>query len=268
MKHNIALCCIVKNENDYLDEYVNYYHNLGFDKIFIYDNNDPNGENPSDIIGKYNFIEIINCRGIKYAQCRVYEHCANICKDQYDWLAFFDADEFLEFRNNNIKIYEYLESFPKDADTIFINWCNYGDNDLLGNENNNDRHLVNRFIKPIEDNNENIEIKSIVNLHKYLPKFRIPHNPINAINCYDADGNRCENKPILKKAYANVKLNHYRKTIIEYIEHKYNRGFADGNSTPCDFNLFFRYSTRTPEKEEIINNFLQKQKRIIFIYET
>ena len=54
----IALCCIVKNENDYLDEYVNYYHDLGFDKIFIYDNNDINGENPVDIIGKYNFVEI------------------------------------------------------------------------------------------------------------------------------------------------------------------------------------------------------------------
>lgn len=261
----VALCCIVKNENDYLDEYVNYYHDLGFDKIFIYDNNDINGEKPEDIIGKYDFVEIINCRGTKYIQCRAYEHCAQLHKNEFEWMAFFDADEFLEFKNNIHNIKDFIKLFPENADTIFINWCNYGDNDLLGNENNNDRNVVKRFSKSLEETDPNIEIKTIVNIQKYLPKFRIPHNPTNAINCYNGDGNKCENKPILEKAYINAKLNHYRKTIIEYIEHKYNRGFADGNSTPCDFNLFFRYSKRTSEKEEIINKFLQKRK-INYIY--
>lgn len=261
----VALCCIVKNENDYLDEYVNYYHDLGFDKIFIYDNNDPTGENPSDIIGKYNFVEILNCRGVRYAQCRAYNHCAQIHKDEFDWIAFFDADEFLEFKQP-MKIDEYLNTIaPEDADTIFINWCNYDDNDLLGNENNCDRSLVKRFTHIKVENESTSEVKAIVNLHRCIPRFIMPHTPQNAVNCYNADGIKCANKPILEKAYKYAKLNHYRKTIIEYIEHKYNRGFADGNSTSCDFNLFFRYSKRTLEKDEIINKFLQKQK-INYVY--
>lgn len=36
-----AICSIARNENEYLDEWVTYHLNLGFDHIFIYDNNNP-----------------------------------------------------------------------------------------------------------------------------------------------------------------------------------------------------------------------------------
>ena len=35
----IALVCIAKNEDDYIEEWVNYHLKLGFSKIFIYENN-------------------------------------------------------------------------------------------------------------------------------------------------------------------------------------------------------------------------------------
>lgn len=38
----IALCCIVKDENEYIDEWVNHHKNIGFDQIIIYDNNSKN----------------------------------------------------------------------------------------------------------------------------------------------------------------------------------------------------------------------------------
>ena len=47
----VALCCIVKMENEYLRFFVEYYKNLHFDKIFIYDNNDVGGENLEEVIG-------------------------------------------------------------------------------------------------------------------------------------------------------------------------------------------------------------------------
>ncbi len=40
----IALCCIAKMENDYIRFFVEYYQRLHFDKVIIYDNNDPDGE--------------------------------------------------------------------------------------------------------------------------------------------------------------------------------------------------------------------------------
>jgi hypothetical protein len=34
------LCAIAKNEERYINEWVNYHYNLGFDKIVVYNNND------------------------------------------------------------------------------------------------------------------------------------------------------------------------------------------------------------------------------------
>ena len=40
----ICLCVIAKNENKYLREFVEYYKTIGYNKIFLYDNNDIFGE--------------------------------------------------------------------------------------------------------------------------------------------------------------------------------------------------------------------------------
>ena len=52
-------------------------------------------------------------------------------------------------------------------------------------------------------------------------------------------------------------MRQYRKTIIEFISYKLNRGFADGNPLKVDFDYFFRYSKRTPEKEKIAEEYLK-----------
>ena len=36
---DLALVCIAKNEDPYIEEWVNYNLKLGFDKVFIYENN-------------------------------------------------------------------------------------------------------------------------------------------------------------------------------------------------------------------------------------
>ena len=66
--NKVALCAIAKNENLYIREWANWYKRLGVSKIFIYDNNDINGERFEDVISdfiKTGFIEIIDVRGIE-----------------------------------------------------------------------------------------------------------------------------------------------------------------------------------------------------------
>ena len=63
-----ALVCIAKNENRYLREFIKYHLNLGFDNIYIGDNNDPEGEWISPIIDDYidnKKVIVINLRGIR-----------------------------------------------------------------------------------------------------------------------------------------------------------------------------------------------------------
>ena len=42
-----------KGEEDYLDEWINYHLQLGFDKIYLYDNNPKGNTKQKDICDKY-----------------------------------------------------------------------------------------------------------------------------------------------------------------------------------------------------------------------
>ena len=46
----ICLCSIGKKENLYAKEYVNHYQKIGYNHIYIYDNNDENGEKFEDVL--------------------------------------------------------------------------------------------------------------------------------------------------------------------------------------------------------------------------
>lgn len=97
-KTKTSICLIVKQENRYIKEFINYYRKLKINKIFIYDNNDLNGENLEDILSKYikyNFVEIINYRGKYKPQKQAYNNCYINNNKDYNWMAFYDADEYL-----------------------------------------------------------------------------------------------------------------------------------------------------------------------------
>ena len=70
----VCICTIGKQENSYIREYIEYYKNYGVDKIFLYDNNDINGENFGVIISDYiksNYVELFNYRGLSRIQNKI-----------------------------------------------------------------------------------------------------------------------------------------------------------------------------------------------------
>ena len=110
-KLNICICSIGKNENLYIREFVEYYFKLGIDKIFIYDNNELEGENFNVVLRDYiesKFFEIIDIRGLFAVQIPIYNYCYRKNKDVYDWIGFLDFDDFLFIENKEtIKSYLY-----------------------------------------------------------------------------------------------------------------------------------------------------------------
>jgi hypothetical protein len=148
-----VICVIAKQENRYIKEFVNYYRKLKITKIFLYDNNDLNGEYFEDILSKYikfNFIEIVNYRGKYKPQMQAYEDCYIKNNKNYNWIAFYDADEYLYINNfSNINKFLSLSQF-KNCSSILINWKNYGDNDKIYYE---PKPLQKRFTKPFYFNN-------------------------------------------------------------------------------------------------------------------
>ncbi len=142
---NICICTIGKNENVYIREFVEYYQKLGIDKIFLYDNNDIEGENFNIILSDYikiRFVEIIDVRGLSSIQIPIYNYCYRKYFELYDWIGFIDLDEYLYIKNKeSIKSYFYNEIFNK-CQTVFFNWIIYNDNNLIRYDK---RNLLERF---------------------------------------------------------------------------------------------------------------------------
>ena len=97
------LCCIGRQENKYIREFVEYYKNLGFTNICLYDNNREYEERFEDVIGDYidsGYVILKNWRGEKLCQSKSYDDCYATYQGDYDWFAFFDCDEFLTFKHH------------------------------------------------------------------------------------------------------------------------------------------------------------------------
>lgn len=143
----IALVCIAKNEDNYLNEWLRYNLKLGFSKIFIYQN-DWIAKIESDI--DMSKIEIIdwpskydnNEKLLKHPQLSAYQHFIKTYYMDFDWAAFFDCDEFL-YMNKAKNLQALLEMHKKDK-SIQIDWRLFGDNNYKEVKDNN-YSVIDRF---------------------------------------------------------------------------------------------------------------------------
>ena len=160
-KIKVCICTVGKLENLYVREYISHYIKYGVDKIFIYDNNDLNGERFENVINDYienDFVEVINYRGVIQPQLKAYQQCLNTNYNKYNWIMFYDMDEFIFLKNfSNIKSYLNQERFNK-CQTIQLNMVFHNDNDLIHYDN---RTLFERFNQTMKNNKVGV-LKSIL----------------------------------------------------------------------------------------------------------
>ena len=96
LSNDIALCCIGRRENRYAREFVAHYQRIGFDKIFICDNNCSGEERFEEVVGDYiekGFVQVLNYRDMPGIQCKAYSDVYKKYGKQFKWIAFFDFDE-------------------------------------------------------------------------------------------------------------------------------------------------------------------------------
>ena len=142
----LAICTMARKENLYIKEYVDYYLNLGFDHIFIFDDNPYGGEKISNVInGSYSGkVTIYNYRITIDTQREAYTLCYEMNKYEYDWIFMNDVDEYLVIKNDTLKHYLSDNKFKK-CDFIKFHWVLARDNNLLHYDN---RTLLERFKGP------------------------------------------------------------------------------------------------------------------------
>ena len=272
------LCCIGRLENQYIREYVEYYKNLGVSNICLFDNNYDGEDDFRDVIGDYidsGFVILKDYRNRKVCQLDAYNECYSIYGNEYDWIAFFDIDEFMFIHGNNT-INEYLSQKEfSNYDMIHINWLLLGDGDVLKNDGS---PLLQRITKPLDINlqtqysfPDNFHVKSIIRggLKKVIWN-QTSHTPTNDIKCCDASGDKCRcNSPFTPYDFRKAGLLHFTTKTAEEFAIKVKRGFPDGNPTTKEqmIESFFKRNKVTKEKIQIFNDILGVDMSHLLPYE-
>lgn len=169
-----------KYEECYIEEWVQYHLNIGFDKIIINDNNPKDYKYQlKDILKKYidegkviieRYYDTHNKNDVDEQLIpNAYYWLYNKYKDEFDWFAKLDIDEYLEIpeTNNDIKKFLQQDKF-NNALSIILNFISYKVKDeyeeyYVRLKNNRDR-----FIKKSDCFHFIYDFKSIIKKSEYL----------------------------------------------------------------------------------------------------
>ncbi len=238
-KDKYVVFACAKNEDDYILEWVEHYLSLGFDKVFIADNND-SPESLNAILSKYineGTVQIFECCRLEKFQLYIYNMFLN--EANYKWCAYFDCDEFLELTTHK-SIKELLDQVNEDC--VLFNWVVFGSNGQIRKE---DKPLKERFpvpVLPVPFFKENFYVKPILRGHPdgaYLINTHCPAgmSPMN-IGGYDKVDYESHVYYPARYKYGYVR-HYYTKSFNEWVGNKVKRGWPDEMAKILKIENFF-----------------------------
>jgi hypothetical protein len=262
----LCLCTLGKNENKYIREFVEYYKLYGADKIYLYDNNDIQGERFEEVIEDYikeNYVEIVDFRGIHFALIKIMNDCYQKNLYKYDWLIFYEIDEFIFLKNyTNIKYFLNQSKF-NDCQKIQLNWVHRSDNNLIHYD---ERPVVKRFTqigKNVKKNKLNYlgYVKSIIrgNISINITNNHILNKQIKGC---DGEGRKIKYNSILNNNpdYEKYYINHYYSKSLEEFVNKLKRGDAqrgvNKENNYYQIGKYFYINEITPQKIDYLEKHL------------
>ena len=247
------ICAIAKNEDKYLDEWITHHIKLGFDHIYIIDDN----ESPTILelksVKDNPKVSVIHLESQSkpLKQLRCYEEFYR--KYDFDWCAFIDIDEFIVVERGNIK--EYLNNYwVKYADQILLSWKMFKDTSLKYFNG----PVMERFTVPSSKYNckEDVLVKCLLRKTGDIT-FYNPHMAVIKGSTKDACGNSILPKPEQKPLYKSAYINHYfTKSLEEFID-KVRRGRADTGEIR-NYMDYFITNDHSVEKEDLLIKLLAK----------
>ncbi|MDD2893168.1 MAG: glycosyltransferase family 2 protein [Halothiobacillaceae bacterium] len=235
----VGVACIVKNESPYILEWVAHYHLLGFDKIIVGDN-----LSSDDTLLKLRHLARMGTIDVHRfdhpsgkPQVHFYDHVSSLYSDQLDVLCFFDADEFIFHKDENINPRNEISNLFRDhqVSAVAINWCIYGSSSEKEFRN---ELLTRRFLKhSTEKFGANKHYKCAVRLESMFGMLNPHHPSVMSGKIINAEGNvvEYEKRDCITLyglshtvSWNNLRINHYFcKSEQEFREIKMPRGLAD-----------------------------------------
>ena len=243
-KYYLAVCAIAKNEGPYFKEWVDWHHEQGVDKFYIYDNEST--DCTKEVLKPY-----IESGDVVYTyqpgqaqQTVAYNDAVKKYKNETKWLGFFDLDEFV-MPLSTTTIPEFLKDFEEECGVV-IYWLVYGDN---GHKTKTDGLVLERFTAHSEEGfSGNVLVKTIANPREI--KEMVVHHALYRGGFAKDEAGRIIAGPKGICSVKKIRMNHcFGKSFEEFVQ-KRNRGKAD--NVFDDLRPFEDFDTHN--KNEIAND--------------
>ena len=251
-----TICAIAKNEAAYIEEWVNYHLSIGFEHVYVYDNN---SLTPIlNTLSRYvdgGVVTVIDFKSDLDQQRIAYKDCLHRYGAQSRWMAFIDIDEFVvpKFENDVRSVLDrYLE-----FGGLAIHWKIFGSG---GRKEKAMSGVIKNYNKVVSFDRH---VKSIVQPLCVSGVFT-PHNFIYK------DGFFCVNEdyiPVVShQSYhtsKTIQLNHYYYKSREDFEEKILRGCATGADRDLQiaFSDFERQELLEGEVDRTIQDLVELKKK-------
>lgn len=124
--YNASICLLIKDEGEYLPEWLAWHVGQGFQHFYIYD--DFSKGSAADYLGEYaHLCTVRDAHVFRYhLQFEAYMDCLRRFGGETRWLAFIDTDEFIRVADGT-DINDFLSPF-EDADGVLMGWAPYNAN--------------------------------------------------------------------------------------------------------------------------------------------
>lgn len=233
-KYNLSICIIFKDENEYLQEWLEWHVKQGVEHFYIYDNGS------KEPVINYIDDEYKSCCSIIDAigktQKEVYDEYLKNFEEESEWTAFIDTDEFIRPINNK-SIVEFLEKFSENTDVIVMKWLIYGANGLKAKDN---RKVRERFLTPVNTYPEGLPMTKCIIKNENV-KCMEAHFPVlgyNKLNIVNEYGQKVLSPWDKNVSSDLIVVDHYFTRSLEEWKEKINRGSCD-SFPPRDFDMFY-----------------------------
>ncbi|WP_380787647.1 glycosyltransferase family 2 protein [Sphingomonas sp. R86521] len=247
-----VICAIAKNEDAYLNEWAGYHLGLGFEHIFIYDNDST--VPIEEFFRNSPLRDRITCirwptKPMESAQISAYQHFLANHRDHVEWAAVIDIDEFINLKQD-ASISQFLDRFP-GADGIGINWRIFGSG---GNRRYSGVPVTERFRRASEIGFEAnklrktmYRLRSTISIDIHTGVFRADA-AVYSPSGEGIDGDVVIN--IQQKNYDVAQINHYFvKSYDEWVK-KVQRGYTDATVRAVE--MFDEYDRNEVVDETIL----------------
>jgi len=229
-KVDFSIVAIARRENRYVEEWLNYHFGIGFNRIYLYDNPGPGDADLSFLKESYEGRLVLTHIAGEGRQSGAYKHFIDNFKQETEWVAFLDLDEFIVL-NEDKTVPRFIGRYGHIG-SIAISWLMFGHS---GHHTRPNGLILDNYTWRYPFCFSQIKtlcrvgcVDNIVSIHNVNGKAVL-------INGFDLKGldripphsNLCDYNRALDTTSV-LSIHHYFSRSLEDVDHKIARGSAAG----------------------------------------